>query len=396
MALKKIIHWLHLWLGIVSGLIVIVVGLTGCCYVFISEIQGLTEPYQKVTVQNRPVLLPSKLMAAAEKQLPGKQAKYVSYQQGKAAYVGVYGKGYSLGFYADPYTGKKLHVKNYLNGTDFFSFALSGHRSLWLPYNIGHPIVDTGVLIFIFLLISGIVLWWPKNWKKANRDKSFKIKWGAKFKRVNYDLHNVLGFYLMLILLILAVTGSVYGFEWFEKGYYWTVSGGRTLPEFKQPLSDTTTNGRMPANALDKLYIRYTGLYPDAEIALFPPEKRSEPIQINVNHQPEKNHDLELLYFDQYTLKPLPGTGLFKKRFSGLSAAGQLGRLNYDLHTGQIWGLPTKILAFGASLICASLPVTGFYIWWGKRKKKPASKRRKKRPPHTGDTLKVVPGAKQI
>ncbi len=168
------------------------------------------------------------------------------------------------------------------------------------------------------------------------------------------------------------------------------------MPEFKQPLSDTTKNIHMPDNALDRLYIKYARLYPDAEIALFPPEKRSESIQVNVNHQPGKNHDLELLYFDQYTLKPLPGTGLFKKRFAELSTADQLGRLNYDLHTGQIWGLPTKILAFGASLICASLPITGFYIWWGKRKKKPAPKRRKKRPANTGDTLKVVPGNKLI
>jgi len=43
---------------------------------------------------------------------------------------------------------------------------------------------------------------------------------------------------------------------------------------------------------------------------------------------------------------------------------------NYDIHVGAILGLPTKIIAFIVSLICASLPVTGFMIWWGRRKKK--------------------------
>jgi uncharacterized iron-regulated membrane protein len=47
---------------------------------------------------------------------------------------------------------------------------------------------------------------------------------------------------------------------------------------------------------------------------------------------------------------------------------GQLLRMNYDIHTGAVIGLPGKILAFFASLIAASLPVTGFYIRWGRRK----------------------------
>jgi uncharacterized iron-regulated membrane protein len=45
--------------------------------------------------------------------------------------------------------------------------------------------------------------------------------------------------------------------------------------------------------------------------------------------------------------------------------------MNYDIHTGAILGLPGKILMFFASLICATLPVTGFVIWWGRRKKSP-------------------------
>jgi uncharacterized iron-regulated membrane protein len=44
--------------------------------------------------------------------------------------------------------------------------------------------------------------------------------------------------------------------------------------------------------------------------------------------------------------------------------------MNYDIHVGQILGLTGKIIAFLASLICASLPITGFIIWWGKRNKK--------------------------
>jgi len=46
-----------------------------------------------------------------------------------------------------------------------------------------------------------------------------------------------------------------------------------------------------------------------------------------------------------------------------------MNEMNYDIHVGQILGLTGKIIAFFVSLICASLPVTGFIVWLGKRKK---------------------------
>jgi uncharacterized iron-regulated membrane protein len=53
--------------------------------------------------------------------------------------------------------------------------------------------------------------------------------------------------------------------------------------------------------------------------------------------------------------------------------------MNYDIHVGSILGLPGKFLAFFASLIGATLPVTGFIIWWvkGRKKKKPVAPARK-------------------
>ena len=76
----------------------------------------------------------------------------------------------------------------------------------------------TATLVFLVMLISGLILWWPKN-KKATKQR-FSIKWNARWRRKNYDLHNVLGFYATWIAIILAVTGLVWGFEWFAQGYY--------------------------------------------------------------------------------------------------------------------------------------------------------------------------------
>jgi uncharacterized iron-regulated membrane protein len=74
-------------------------------------------------------------------------------------------------------------------------------------------------------------------------------------------------------------------------------------------------------------------------------------------------------YFDQYTLQELPVEHIYG-RFKNATTADKLLRMNYDIHVGAILGLPGKMLAFFTSLIVASLPVTGFMIWWGRRKKK--------------------------
>ena len=87
--------------------------------------------------------------------------------------------------------------------------------------------VASFTLIFVVMLISGLVLWWPRN-KKGKR-KSFTIKWDARWRRKNYDLHRVLGVYVYAIALILALTGLVWGFEWFRDGLH-AVAGGRQVP----------------------------------------------------------------------------------------------------------------------------------------------------------------------
>src|SRR5690606_21272694 len=128
-----------------------------------------------------------------------------------------------------------------------------GHRALWLPYEIGRPIVGVATLIFVLLLFSGLVMWWPKKWNKSNRDKSFKIKWNGSFKRVNYDLHNVVGFYSLVLAFVLAVTGLVWSFTWFADGVYYLTSGGESNPGHHHPHSDVSKAGMFADDTVSML-----------------------------------------------------------------------------------------------------------------------------------------------
>ena len=86
----------------------------------------------------------------------------------------------------------------------------------------------------------------------------------------------------------------------------------------------------------------------------------------------ETYYNYDQLQFDQYT-----GKLLSRQNYAEKNSGEKTLAMNYDIHVGAIWGLPGKILAFLASLVCASLPVTGFIVWLNKKKKSKLNRKRK-------------------
>jgi uncharacterized iron-regulated membrane protein len=365
---RKTVGKLHLWLGLASGLIVCFLGITGCILAFQREIENTTQPYRFVETKTAPLLKPSQLQTVAVKQLPGRWLHSISYQPGHSAVASFYSEApeYYFLVFLDPYTGKVLKTKDMSH--DFFRTIIDGHFYLWLPHDIGKPIVASATLIFVVLIISGIVLWWPKN--KAARKQRFFVKLNAKWRRTNYDLHNVLGFYMSWIIIFIAFTGLVWGFEWFANSVFWVSSGGKTATEFYMPSSDTMATTSLDGPAIDLIWEKvnaqrkgYTGI---TEVHL--PEDKKTTIEVALNPDGDTYWKADYLYFDQYTLQEKEVKHSYGK-LKNATVAEKIQRMNYDIHVGAVAGIAGKIIAFLASLICASMPVTGFLIWWGRKKK---------------------------
>lgn len=363
MTLKKINAWIHLWFGLASGIIVVIVSLTGCILVFEQEIKSLTQPWLHAERPgNAEILPPSAIFNKVKNALPDKEIHSVWYYGAdQTAKVNI---DSDSAIYVNPYSGQIVAM---VNEEDFFHFILEGHTTLWLENELGEGIISYATLIFFVLLITGIILWWPKKWTQSTFDRSFKIKWKAKFKRINYDLHNVLGFYSLLVALIISMTGLTMGFAWFSKSVYWLASAGGTPPEYVRAFTDTTKIYKIAemknVDAAWKMATTSIGTYnKDAVIVSFP-DTPSDPIALCVDM---RNGSWRYVNLDQHTLKELPSSQI---HIDKLGFADWLRRVNYGLHVGSIGGMTTKILFFLASLICTTLPITGFYVWWGKRKK---------------------------
>ncbi len=365
--------FIHLWLGLASGLVFFIMALTGAIYCFQPELSKLTQSHLTVKEEARPYLPVSQLKEIAARALPGKNPTRIIYKnrdESVAVHFIKRGKEtYYWAVFLNPYSGEVLKVQNMDN--EFFRFMLRGHMYLWFPQTIGKTITGICMIIFTIMIISGIVLWWPRN--RGARKTSFKVKWGASPKRLNYDLHNVLGFYASWVLIFTLITGLAWSFENVMAAEYWVFSGGKTRPKppvFKSYKTDSTSNELM----IDKILASATAAYPGFEhYQIRLPETDSASYQVMMYYEEGKFAHTDNLYFNQYTgerFKPV-NWGLYEDANPGEKA----NRMTYDIHTGGIGGIGTRILIFCVALIAASLPVTGFCIWWGKRKKNVRSQR---------------------
>jgi len=354
--------FIHRWLGLITGLVVFMVSITGCIFCFQDEIQDAIHSWRKVPVQQKAYIAPSQLKNIALTKYPGSIANYI-YYFGKDRPAAVLANVPKAGFtdiFINPYSGKVLHTEALTS--NFFTVIEYIHLYILLPPKIGQLVVGTSVIVFVVLMITGIILWWPK--RKTDRKRSFTVKWNGRWKRVNYDLHNVLGFYATAIALLLAITGLAISFDWVNKGIYAAANLGRDHAiERIIPKSDTTMV-KENSPVIDQAFAESRALSPHAEMFLITDDAgKSSPISITAYAQSLHYGQSDFYYFDRYSgklLKQLP--------YAQKSPGMKLNDMNYDLHVGQAMGLFGKILAFLASLICASLPVTGFIIWLGKKK----------------------------
>lgn len=124
--------------------------------------------------------------------------------------------------YVDQYTGE---VKGKSERSSFFTFMFRMHR--WLldsmkPGNDGifwgKMIVGVSTLSLVFVLISGIVIWWPRTRKSLKN--SLKITATKGWKRFWYDLHVAGGMYALIFLLAMALTGLTWSFPWYRTAFY--------------------------------------------------------------------------------------------------------------------------------------------------------------------------------
>jgi uncharacterized iron-regulated membrane protein len=381
---KKWSAKLHLWFGLSVGIIVFIVALTGTMYIFKDEIQGVLRKdviYVKAeTITQNPLsieVLKEKVSLEVNEKYPvssveipldkSKSYEFLYYEKDKKAWNYFDEVKINKLIYINQYTGKILGIYN--EKYDLFPILKAIHWSLLLNSDWGKYVVGIPVVLFIIMLITGIILWWPKNKQMRKGRFSFDWKNVKTWKRKNYDLHNILGFYASFIALILSLSGIYFAYPWVKNAFNFALSGSIELSkekEIKSPDSLLAKNNSvfdLTAQETRKLYSTSSSF----KIPLNGKNKKGKELKsipVSVYGEDGKFAIRNQLVFDKYS-----GKLLSNKPHQKLNNAEKYANANYDIHTGSYFGIVGKIIWFITGLICTSLPVTGFLVWLGKKKK---------------------------
>ncbi|HEY4334628.1 MAG TPA: PepSY-associated TM helix domain-containing protein, partial [Puia sp.] len=203
---KSTFRTLHRWLGLVSGVLIVIVALTGSILTFEEEGRDrLWHDYYHIANPGAERLPIARLVDTFKVNYPNLKINSIRFKENPDAAFVFFTKDRYV--WMDPYTST-ITGSVPLN-KEFFTVVRSLHTELLLG-PIGKAIVHFNVLFFFFICLSGLVLWWPKKWRFVKKAISIDTK---NAKRLNFDLHRALGFYALPILLIISFTGLFMSFD---------------------------------------------------------------------------------------------------------------------------------------------------------------------------------------
>ena len=382
MTVRKLFKKLHLWLSLPFGLIIMTTCLTGALLVFEKEITELVRhDSYTIPVRKTPSLSLQSLLERVARETPDSvQITSVTIPSDfRRAYTVGLSKPRRAGVLVDPYTGKIVGQSGRL---PFFTTVRELHR--WLLDSMkpdsegifwGRVIVGTSTLLFVFILLTGLFLWWPKKLKGVGKRLKISLRQGRQ--RLFTDLHTVGGVYVFVLLLAMAMTGLTWSFEWYRTGFYKVfgaemAEGGKGDKGPKKdkrkdaPREEGVEQAKLPAS-----YI-----YWEEVVSYVIEVSEADYTEITV-----KDGEVEVplaglgnsraadsFYFDKKT-----GQMTEYKAYREVKRDKKLRGWIYSIHTGAWGGLFTRICYVLAALFGASLPLTGYYIFyqrkWGKNRK---------------------------
>ena len=382
MTVRKLFKKLHLWLSLPFGLIIMTTCLTGALLVFEKEITELVrhDSYTIPVRKTQSLSLQSLLERVARETPDSVQITSVTIPSDfRRAYTVGLSKPRRAGVLVDPYTGKIVGQSGRL---PFFTTVRELHR--WLLDSMkpdsegifwGRVIVGTSTLLFVFILLTGLFLWWPKKLKGVGKRLKISLRQGRQ--RLFTDLHTVGGVYVFVLLLAMAMTGLTWSFEWYRTGFYKVfgaemAEGGKGDKGPKKdkrkdaPREESAEQAKLPAS-----YI-----YWEEVVEYVIEVSEADYTEITV-----KDGEVEvplaglgnIRAADSFHFNKKTGQVTEYKAYRGAKRDKKLRGWIYSIHTGAWGGLFTRICYVLAALFGASLPLTGYYIFyqrkWGKKRK---------------------------
>lgn len=351
--MRRIYLAIHLWVGVLSALFLFALGVSGSLVAFENEIDRALNP--KLTwIDPGPTRLTlAEMMAKLRAASPGFGVAGIGPSERddvawSAFLTNEANQGRAVAF--NPYTGAILGDEAQRN--NFTGMVHQFHLRL-LAGKAGGNVVTAAALLLLVQAVTGIVLWWPR--------KLLGVSWRSPRKKLNLDVHQVLGLYTSAFLLIFAFTALV--IHWDDDAPRWVNKLTGSADEPRMPQLRPLLRDR-PAPDFDAILAAARRAEPDAQVAAI--FLNTNPVRIAMKHPEDHTPGGRTnVFVDAYT-----GRIVMIVDSRTASPGFRLVKLwNREVHTGDIGGLPTRILACVISLSLPVLAVTGPLIWLSRRRR---------------------------
>jgi len=396
---RKIFFWLHLSAGLIAGLLIAMMAFTGLVQVFEKELIAWSErdvrQIELPANENSRLPLDELVRRARETKLDGQPSGITVFAEPTAAVAIAFGRDTVC--YANPYTGE-IRKPASTRVSDFIHFMERIHRFLGMSEKstkpVGEAITGATNATFLFLSLSGLYLWWPRNWswRSVRAVTLFNLRLLGKARDFNW--HNSVGFCLSPLLILITLTALPMSYRWANNllfratGNEPPAQGPGTSPAITVPTPEPGTK-KLGYDALLAAAQNEEPSWTETTIRLGnargsgssnprrenrpgeePRERRSEsgasgpsgPQAVNITIRAA--NQWPLFSSTALALDPFTGAVLKKETFADQNVGRRLRTWARYLHTGEALGLPGKLHAAFATIGALVLVWTGFALAW--------------------------------
>jgi sulfite reductase (NADPH) flavoprotein alpha-component len=370
--IKAALLQVHSIAGLVLALLFSLIALTGVIMSFEDEIvDHLNAAIMQVVPRTTPALLPDELVARLKAVPDAGKVAAIMLSSDPSAAVHVHFARDEQGarpssLYVDPYDGSVLGVPR---GEEFFATVRRLHRWLLIPGDAkgwGRQITGVAALGLIVMLISGLVLRWPrrassvKMWLKPNLRLS-----GRGLHR---SLHAVIGTWVLPVYLVMTFTGLWYSFDWYKDGVVWLLSRPHVAAAKMQP-KQSRPPGRPESpqpvgfdRAWSTLQHEESGGFARVLLAL----PNGPGTVIRIRSWP-KDSTLDTTR-DEFRVDGATGQIVSAERYADKTFGEKVIANVLDIHRGAFLGRAGKLAFMVAAALMPLFAITGLLLYLSRRK----------------------------
>jgi uncharacterized iron-regulated membrane protein len=368
---RRFLFWVHLAAGTLAGLVIFVMSVTGVLLAYKRQILNRADRGFQSQPPPGAQRLPVDELLAKLQMAQNKMPSGVTVRSAPAAPVS-FDFGRERTVFVDPYTGQALGEES-PRLRAFFSKIEDVHRWLGMSSEnraAGRAMTGACNLSSLILVVSGPILWWPKEWTGRNLKRITLLHGGPWRRARDWNWHNALGFWCAVPLFLIVVTGVIMSYGWANNLLYRATGNPPPPPPQNQaaaqspPEQQPHQGKRRAAEAphfdnFENLFARAAQQVPGwTAIGVRLPNTPQDTLTFAIDQGNGGRPDLR----SQLTLDRRSGQVLRWEPFSSYNRGRQLRSWVRFTHTGEAFGLGGQTVAALASAGASLLVFTGLAL----------------------------------